>query len=123
MLMNYDSIILEMLARIQTLEEKVAALEGEAARPNAAPEDKKITTGDIRDYIDTLRCEAAERGEDKLLLRAGDVHRALKLTSRMPQVCNAMRQCMRPGDEVLHETKSGYSSTLEILYNVGGEAE
>lgn len=37
-------------------------------------------------------------------------------TSRYPMVCNAMRQCMKDGDQVIYETQSGYSSTLEIRY-------
>ena len=123
--MNYDSVLLEMLSRIQALEEKVRALEekvrqfGVEDEPLSEPparEGAKISTADIRAFIRGHVQEAAEHGEERLILRAGSIHRALGLTSRMPQVCNAMRQCMREGDRVLFETPSGYSSTLEIEY-------
>ena len=123
--MNYDSVILEMLTRIQALEDKVSALEdlvsevpGNGVPEQAAPlrEGARISTGEIRAYIRQLLREAAESGEEALVLRSGSIHRALGLSSRMPQVCNAMRQCMREGDRVLFETPSGYSSTLKIQY-------
>ena len=38
------------------------------------------------------------------------------LKNAMPMVCNAMRQCMGENDIILHETPSGYSSSLEIKY-------
>ena len=42
--MNYDTIIVEMLARIQALEEKVAVLE---ANQEKKPEVVKVTTAEI----------------------------------------------------------------------------
>ena len=119
--MNYESIILEMLRRIQTLEDKVAALENGAARPNAGQIGNKVTTGDIRDYIASCKRAAAQNGHTSLVLRSGTIHRELGLSSRMPQVCNAMRQSMHSGDKVLYETQSGYSSTLQIEYQIGEE--
>ena len=113
--MNYDKIILEMLSRIQALEEEVQRLREESAGDNAPA---KTTTADIRAYIEDRRDQAAQAGEAALTLRATEIHGALGLNARYRMVCNAMRQCMRPGDEVLHETPSGFSSSLEIRYHL-----
>ena len=128
--MNYDTIILEMLSRIQTLEERVEALEEknreaapqEATRPASppapAPVGRKVSTADIRAFIRERLRLAASEGGDTLTLRSGEIHRAMGLISRMPQVCSAMRQCMGPGDRVVFETPSGFSSTLTIEYRL-----
>lgn len=124
--MNYDAIILEMLSRIQVLEQKVKLLTAtqEQLEGQQSPEntEKQIGTKDVYTYIKRLMQSAFEKGEESLVLKANDVHKSLKLKNRMPLVCNAMRQCMNAGDKVIYETPSGYSSTLEIKYFLkGGE--
>ena len=115
--MNYEKIIVELLGRIQVLEEKVAILMQEK---NQAIEQKtnKITTDDIRLYILELKKDARESGKAFIVLKSGDIHKDFNLKSRLPQVCNAMRQAMNDGDIVLHTTPSGNSSTIEIQYYV-----
>ena len=116
--MNYDKIIIELMGRIQVLEEKVADLQSIVEAWEDFPEkDKpKTTTGDIRKHILDKITAAEMSGEESITLRASDIHRELKLKSRFPMVCNAMRQCMKESDEILFETASGYSSSLEIRY-------
>lgn len=126
--MNYDTIILEMLSRIQTLEEQVRMLtekmdgtaEGFAGESPAGP---KVSTADIRAYILSLISTARKQGDRFLVLKANDIHKAMHLKSRFPMVCNAMRQCMRDGDEVVFAPASGYSSTLEIKYSLADRGE
>ena len=119
--MNYDTIIVEMLSRIQKLEEEAAILRKKSgAGRERASEQPKITTTGIKLYIAELKRRARERGETSLTLCANDIHKSLKLRSRMPMVCNAMRQSMSPGDRVVKTTASGYSSTLEIEYMLAG---
>ena len=115
--MNYEKIIVELLCRIQVLEEQVAMLMQEK---NQASEQEvtKITTEDIRIHILKLKKAAKDVGKTFIILRSGDIHKELKLKNSMPQVCNAMRQSMNEGDIVLHTTPSGNSSTIEIQYNV-----
>lgn len=116
--MNYDKIIIELMSRIQDLEEKVADLQSIAETLEGFPENDKpkTTTADIRRYILDRITAAEMSGEESITLRASDIHRELKLKSRFPMVCNAMRQCMKNTDEILFETASGYSSSLEIKY-------
>ena len=110
--MNYDKIILELLDRIKVLEDQVKVLmEKEQVKKTPV---SKISTGDIRDYIEKSKTVARAEGECSLVLVAGEIHREMKLKSAMPMVCNAMRQCMNAEDVVLYETASGYSSTLKI---------
>ena len=115
--MNYEKIIVELLGRIQVLEEQVAILmqeKKEASEQGA----NRITTDDIRQHIIELKMAAKKEGKKFIILKSGDIHKALGLKSAMPQVCNAMRQSMKEGDVVLHTTPSGNSSTIEIQYNI-----
>lgn len=141
--MKYDSIILELFARIQALEEAVDALSGAKqaaaepfpatepaaagpeAEPKAEPEKPvvKVRTADVRNYIMAQKREAAARGERELVFKASTIHRTLKMKNRIPLVASAMRQCMAEGDEVLHDTPSGKSSTLEIRYWLSAAGE
>ena len=121
--MNYERIIVELLSRIQTLEEKVDFLMGNQAADTAPKTHDEIVrdvvgakTKDIREYIETKKTEAKTNGEEFIVFKAGDLHRIMRLKNGMPMVCNAMRQCMGVNDVVLYETPSGYSSTLEIKY-------
>ena len=121
--MNYEKIIVELLARIQTLEEKVDMLMNDKTMEDSPVTHEeivknvvKVKTKDIRNYIEAQKMEAKNRGEEFIVLRASDLHRINRLKNAMPMVCNAMRQCMGEKDIVLHETPSGYSSSLEIKY-------
>jgi hypothetical protein len=115
--MNYEKIIIELLGRIQVLEEQMAILL-EEKKQNSKPETNKISTDNIRKYIIELKIAAKQAGKKTITLKSGDLHRNLKLKSALPQVCNAMRQSMNEGDVIIHTTPSGNSSTIEIQYNV-----
>ena len=115
--MNYEKIIVELLGRIQVLEEQVAELMKNQAQPTEETA-SKVSTEDIRRYITELKDFARACGKTSIILRSGDIHKELKLKSALPQVCNAMRQSMNEGDVILHTTPSGNSSTIEIQYNV-----
>ena len=115
--MNCEKIIIELLGRIQDLEEKVAILMHDKEQ-SMKQETNKISTDDIRKYITEMKKNAKLSGEKVIILKSGDIHKALNLKSRMPQVCNAMRQSMNESDVVLHTTPSGNSSTIEIQYHV-----
>lgn len=119
--MNYDTVILEMLMRIQNLESEVERLKGVIDGNEVTP--AKMNTDGIKEYIENIKYSAAENGEESVILKANDIHRQLDLKSRMPMVCNAMRMCMEEGDEIVYQTASGYSSTLEIKYNLYLEKE
>ncbi len=115
--MDYEKIIIELLSRIQTLEEEVAVLKGQKTlKKEKAGE--KMTTNDIREYICELKRTAKANGKSVLVLRSGNIHKDLNLKDSMPQVCNAMRQTMNIGDTILHTTPSGNSSTIEIQYKL-----
>lgn len=110
--MDYEKVILELLVRIQALEEKVEML--------TKKDDEKvsITTNDICNYIKNLKTLAKENGEKRLILISRDIHRQLGLKSKFPMVCNAMRQCMEEDDIILFQPPKGNSSTLEIEYKL-----
>lgn len=118
--MNYDSVILEMLSRIQVLEEEVKKMSDNSNQKivELTKEEKTITTSDIKKYIDGLINEAKNNGKESIVLIARDIHNELKLKQRYPMVCNAMKQCMKANDEIIFSPKSGYSSTLEIKYKL-----
>lgn len=115
--MNYEKIIVELLGRIQVLEEQMETLMKEKNQPSST-NSNKITTYDIRQHIKTLKNCAKNEGKKFIILKSGDIHKELNLKSAMPQVCNAMRQSMIDGDVIIHTTPSGNSSTIEIQYNI-----
>ena len=115
--MNYERIILELMERIQILEEKVAALEGHSA-PSAQPEpeQKSGITARARAYIAAAKSAARAEGKSELILVCNDIQRILDVTNRAPAVCTAMYDMMEPGDKVLFAPPSGKSTTVKILY-------
>lgn len=115
--MNYEKIIVELLARIQVLEEKVDILMEQQSKAKKEA-DGKMTTEQIREHIRDLKRQASEEGKKTLILRSGDIHKDLNLKSRFPMVCNAMRQCMEVNDNILFQPPKGNSSTLEIEYKL-----
>ena len=115
--MNYEKIIVELLGRIQTLEEQVAMLMDKQKCTNEN-EENKMTTNDIREYIEEEKRIAKKLGKTVLVLRSGDVHNDLGLKHRHPQVCNAMRHCMKSEDLVLYQPPKGNGTTLQIEYKL-----
>ena len=115
--MNYEKVILELLSRIQVLEEQVADLMKQKEN-STKKEDGKMNMQEIRDYIQDLKRQAKENGQTSIRLISGDIHKDLNLKKSLPMVCNAMKQCMEPIDVVLHTTPSGQSSTIEIEYKL-----
>ena len=115
--MNYEKVIVELLSRIQVLEEQVAELM-KAKEDVKEQGEEKMTTKQIREYIQALKAQAKVNGEKAIVLRSGDIHKDLNLKKSLPMVCNAMKQCMEPLDVVLHTTPSGQSSTIEIEYKL-----
>ena len=135
--MNYDTIIVELLAKVKILEKRINKMEKRLIQEGVFDEDdafdddwdieisesmpeskkeKKITTEAIRFYINRMIESARNDGKSSIVIVARDVHNGLNLKRSYPMVCNAMRHCMKHGDVVIHSTESGYSSTLEIKY-------
>lgn len=112
--MDYEKIILELMGRIQVLEEKVDSL----TNANTQEEQPRLTTNDICKYIEELKAFAKAENKGNVVLIARDIHNQLKLKSRYPMVCNAMRQCMQENDVILFQPPKGNSSTLEIEYKL-----
>jgi hypothetical protein len=71
---------------------------------------------DIRSYIDKKLQEAKERGEDHIDLVSGSINKQMGLGNRNQSVCMIMYEKMLPGDDVIHTTPSGFSSTIKIRY-------
>ena len=120
--MDYDKIILELLDRIKTLEEKVANLENgnnvQVTKP-VVDNDKSVSLVDrAKIYIQGCKRMSFESGYDNLILRSGDVQKDLGVSNRVPSICMAMRYCMQPGDVVLEEPPSGLSTRLTIKYDL-----
>ncbi len=76
----------------------------------------RLTADDLRQYLDELFAEGKKKNQEYLDLVSGDIHRAMGMKNRMPQVCRIMYEKMEAGDKVLHTTPSGMSSTIKIRY-------
>lgn len=103
--MENASLFMEMFERIKKLEEQVKILMDERAP-------KKITTNDIKQYIQ----KKIEESKDDIIIVSGEIHKELPLKNSMPMVCNAMYAIMQENDQVLEATPSGFSSTLKVKY-------
>lgn len=136
--MEYITVIAQLISKIQLLEKRVKKMEKRLIEEGVFDEtdatedenldmenlilnqnrkkDLKITTDAIRTHINKLIYKAYVNGQSTITIIARDIHNELNLQSRYPMVCNAMRQCMKIGDEVIYSPASGYSSTLEIMY-------
>ena len=79
---------------------------------------QRTTSEAIRLHIERLMHEAKWRGEEFIDLVSGDIHKQMGMKDRMPQVCSVMYKMMKPGDEILHTTPSGKSSTIKIRYDL-----
>ncbi|MBP3375931.1 MAG: hypothetical protein J6L83_04135 [Clostridia bacterium] len=90
----------------------------ENSHKKASTEDKAISVDKVYDYIEILKKDAVEKGNNSIILRSGDIHKDLGLKNRMPTVCGAMRKAMGDRDIIRHQTPSGNSSTLLIEYFV-----
>ena len=74
--MNYDSIILELLERVQNLEKEVKELkEGTSVKP-IENMTGKTNTQLAREYIQQQKEEARTKGEGSIVLVAGDIQKA-----------------------------------------------
>ena len=105
--MKYDTVIVEMLSRIQALEEQVAELKNEQKK-EAEKEINKVSTADIRTFIDGMINEAANSGKDSITLKALDIHNAMGLTSRYPNLRISRSVCW-------HGTISGFIRIIRFI--------
>ncbi len=73
-------------------------------------------TNEIQHMID----EARNKGEEYVVIRAGDVHRVVggykNNNHRMPSCCGAMYKLKKANDEVLNAPPSGLGANLIIKY-------
>src|SRR5437763_14536908 len=78
----------------------------------------------IREYARTAYIEPARRrGEKTVRIRAGDVHRALGLTARVPAVCQALkgRSFITTNHVALEEQEgppSGQGTNVAFVYRL-----
>ena len=116
--MNYDRIILELMERIQILEEKVANLERDntcAVESKDLPE-KESLVSKAKEYIMKQKQLAKQSGLSEIILVCNDIQKALAVTNRTPSICSAMYDCMSEQDEILFAPPSGKSTTVKIKY-------
>ncbi len=79
---------------------------------------EQINAETIRRFIGEWLKEAECRGRSVLAVKAGDVHKALGLQDRMPQVVSAMRTLMRDDDILAKAPPSGQGSDFIIVYRL-----
>lgn len=119
--MNYERIILELMERIQILEEKVAMLEENNKASQQvkadAPVSKKSSLGvRAKEYILEQKRAANEAGFSEITLVCNDIQKVLGVVNRAPAICQAMYECMTKGDEVLYKPNSGMSTAVKVKY-------
>ena len=77
---------------------------------------KSVSTSDIKAFIQRIIDQSKDNGLEFVDIVSGEIHKQMRLSSKMPSVCSAMYQIMRDDDVILHKTPSGKSSTIKIRY-------
>ncbi len=131
---NYETIVLELMQRVQELEKRVHTLElicnekgeiGISYDVKGIPEEcsvslvqkKKTKMQIIREYLKKLLTENKMNGNSEIVLRAGDIEKAVGLQNRTVMVVNAMYELQKEyRSEIISTTSSGYSTTVTIKY-------
>ncbi len=102
-------------ARLDSIQlEKTKKYSAAKARNSSNP--CSFTTVDIYDHIQELKESARRSGQTALVLVARDIAKHFGRLDRIVMVCNAMYKAMKTGDEILHTSPSGFSTTVEIKY-------
>lgn len=118
--MNYERIILELLERIQILEEKVAILEQDndcTITPNNSSQKQSLVSR-AKDYIISQKQLAKQKGLSEITLLCNDIQKALGVINRTPSICSAMYDCMSKNDEIIYAPDSGKSTAVKIKYYI-----
>ena len=99
---------------------------GEAPEIASAPSVRPVGSGaspkgdDFRRALLELKAKAAERGQNRLEITAGELHRIVGgpggANHRMPVCCSVMRREMRNGDMVVATPPKGAGASLRISY-------
>ena len=118
--MNYERIILELMERIQILEEKVAQLEcnntAQQVSANNPGVKKSSLAVQAKEYILEQKQQAKKAGLSEIILVCNDIQKVLGVVNRAPAICPAMYECMVEGDEVLYKPSSGMSTAVRVKY-------
>lgn len=135
--MNYDSVILELLTRVQAAEQAVKHME-EAfavfkaeilerlekteqtgpARDAAEKEPTPIGTQQIFACIEKMRETARANGEKTLTLNAGEIEKQLGVSGKLVLVVNAMKQAMRAQDRVISPPQEKITKGFTVVYQL-----
>jgi len=87
-----------------------------ASNAQATPISRRVSTSDIKVFISEIIDRSRQEGMAYVDIISGEIHKQMKLSSKMPSVCSAMYGLMMENDVVLHTTPSGKSSTIKIRY-------
>lgn len=82
--------------------------------------DRKLTSSIFEAELGKVLREASHQGHPFIVVRSGDVHRAVGSypgpNHRMPVCCGVMERLMRPGDKIIAAPPKGRGANLYIGY-------
>ena len=99
----------------ENLKEKIKP-EVKANNVQAMAISRCVSTSDIKGFIAEIIERSRQDGLPYVDIVSGEIHKKMKLSSKMPSVCSAMYGLMKENDVILHTTPSGKSSTIKIRY-------
>ncbi len=82
-----------------------------------------MNTDRIREELEAIFHRHQQSGDTRVRIVSGELHKEVDFETgshpnQMPSVCNVMHEYLGANDIVEHETPSGKSSTLTIVYRL-----
>lgn len=71
-------------------------------------------------YMEKEITIAKSEGYSSIIFNAGDIGKAINIENRTPSICRVMEyfKSIYPNYEIIHEPKSGFSTTKEIKFYI-----
>jgi hypothetical protein len=86
--------------------------------PRSSDQSREPTADDFRSALSMMFSKAKEESRSHIEINAGQLHRRVGGSQRMPTCCTVMRNAMSKGDVVLAEPPKGNGPSVTIRYSI-----
>ena len=77
------------------------------------------TTEEFREEVEAQISRASKQGRPHVEINAGEIHRSVRPDeNRHYLACNAMRELIKPSDEIIHAPPAGDGPSFTVRYRL-----